>query len=649
MKSAHPRNTSERRHYIRLDSVFPVRLRILDIGDKKPLSEWIQGFTNNISIGGICLAVHSLAPEIVTRAKNRQMYCALEIEIPLGGRLVHALGRVAWFQDKTTQYGNYLIGLTYEEIGPKENNLIVRHARLRQMFVPSALLALCILTAGFLVAGYFTAQLSRGNRTLAARLASAVQSYNTMRQTSDGINRQSGLLRGRIDTLEERLQALEGQKKKTQIQKEAIRHLNAIIRRYAQERELLREKLTLLQNTEGRVAAEMARLDKKKSALEKANLEKMYRWLCVHQNPRTGLVMSFEGDTAVADWAFSYDQSLAGQSYLLYGDHSRAKKILEFFNAKAKRVDGLFLNAYYCREGDPAEEIAHAGPTIWVGILALQYTAKTQDSAYLGLAKEIAQAVVAMQQSDPGGGVKGGPTVSWYSTEHNLDAYAFFGMLYALTGNQAYRDAQDTTLKWLLVHAYDRPDIPIKRGKGDSTIATDTYGWSIASLGPGKLVTLDMNPDEIISFVEKNCGVEVDYKRPEGTVMRLKGFDFAAQRNVARGGVISAEWTAQMVIAYKIMADFYAKKNVPSRTRFYADKAEEYLSTLSSMLISSPSPSGQGNSCLPYASEELADTGHGWSTPRGRSTGSVAATAYALCAYHGYNPLELNPNVKIAK
>jgi hypothetical protein len=59
------------------------------------------------------------------------------------------------------------------------------------------------------------------------------------------------------------------------------------------------------------------------------------------------------------------------------------------------------------------------------------------------------------------------------------------------------------------------------------------------------------------------------------------------------------------------------------------------------MIISSSSPTGQGESCLPYATQDFVDTGHGWMTPKGNSTGSVAGTAYAFFAYYGYNPLEL--------
>jgi hypothetical protein len=63
----------------------------------------------------------------------------------------------------------------------------------------------------------------------------------------------------------------------------------------------------------------------------------------------------------------------------------------------------------------------------------MQYIHKSQDRAFLDFAKEIASAIIHLQDQDKDGGIRGGPQVSWYSTEHNLDAYAFFDMLYKIT------------------------------------------------------------------------------------------------------------------------------------------------------------------------------------------------------------------------
>jgi hypothetical protein len=272
----------------------------------------------------------------------------------------------------------------------------------------------------------------------------------------------------------------------------------------------------------------------------------------------------------------------------------------------------------------------------------MQYTQMSQDKRYLALAEAIGKWIIKIQSQDKDGGIRGGPEIEWYATEHNLDAYAFLNMLYKLTGNSRYKDSAQRVLQWLLSHTYDRPDVPKRRGKGDSTIATDTYAWSIAALGPAKLEEIGMSADDIMKFAEDQCCVAVDYSRPDGRVIEVKGFDFSAQRHLARGGVVSCEWTAQMILSFKIMAEFYREKQIIERAEFYQRKADDYLWQLSRMIISSSSPSGQGRGCLPYASSQSADTGHGWVTPKGSSTGSVAATAYTFFAYHGFNPLQLD-------
>ena len=150
-----------------------------------------------------------------------------------------------------------------------------------------------------------------------------------------------------------------------------------------------------------------------------------------------------------------------------------------------------------------------------------------------------------------------------------------------------------------------------------------------------------MSPDKILEFAEANCAVDVSFSRPDGQSVKVRGFDFAAKSHIARGGVVSSEWTAQMIMAFKIMSEYYHKKGLDNKAESYEEKAEDYMSELCKMIISSPSPSGQGAGCLPYASVDFVDTGHGWMTPKGKATGSVSGTTYALFAYYNYNPLEL--------
>ena len=69
----------------------------------------------------------------------------------------------------------------------------------------------------------------------------------------------------------------------------------------------------------------------KTKELEKSTLDRMHQWLNVHQNPQTGLVVSFEGDRNHRYTAFTYDQSLATQAYILFGDYDKARRVIDFY------------------------------------------------------------------------------------------------------------------------------------------------------------------------------------------------------------------------------------------------------------------------------------------------------------------------------
>ena len=633
--------SDDRRNYIRLDSVFPVQFRLLTLDGKHFLSGWLQGFTNNIGRGGICLEIRHLNPETVFLIKSQKVILSIDIEMPVFKAPIGAMTQIAWCKDAPTEPNRCLVGLRYQQIDTRQNAQMIRYARMRRLFVPGVVMLVIVLVLAFGIRSYQNMRLNYGNRVLVEQMTKLLHESVAAREKVEKTAQERKALRKKLVALQYNIQALEKGKLETTQEQDRPLKLNGYIEQLRQERVALQKKMLTLGTRQSTASLELERLNRQKTVLNKTTFDKLYRWLTVHQNPRTGLIASFEGDSGVADWCFIYDQSLAAQAYVLFGDFDRAKKILYFFANKAKRIDGRFVNAYYANDGSPAEFTVHMGPNLWIGIAALQYMHKTKDHTYLPLAEEIAGATMHLQKLDPEGGLRGGPNIEWYSTEHNLDAYAFFTMLFKITGNKIYAEARDKTLAWLLKHTYDKLDVPIRRGKGDATIATDTYAWSIASLGPQDLIAADMDPDQIVEFAEKTCAVEISYARPDGQTVTVRGFDFAPQRNVARGGVVSPEWTAQMAMAFKIMGDFYQKKGDTEKAQAYQDKASFYLAQLSGMIICSLSPTGQGEGCLPYASQESVDTGHGWTTPKGKSTGSIAGTAYTLFAFYGYNPLEL--------
>lgn len=635
----------ERRKYIRLDTVFPVQFRLLSLDSKQLLSDWIQGFTSDVGKGGLCLRVNNLNSEAAGLLKNKKAKLSLSIELPFIIGRVSVRAAVAWVKEGQGDPTQSLIGLSYEEIDPIQKNRVMRYAYAKKLFVPAVFSIIVVLGLSFALSGFLNAKLIKGNKALVNQLVKIVQESSIAKQKVKQINQERENLQTRIQALEMRIQTVGEEKSRTQEKTGAslnkIAEQDKLIKQLRAEKESLQEKLIAIQQRENVVTEDLLRLDKRKIVLEKANFDKMYQWLRVHQNSDTGLVMSFEGDSDIADWAFIYDQALVAQAYTYFTNFDRAKKILDFFARRAKRQGGLFYNAYYSSDGNPAEYIVHSGPNIWLGIAAIHYTVGSRDKCYIGLAEQIAQEIMNMQDQDKEGGIRGGPDLEWYSTEHNLDAYAFFDMLYKVTGRLEYSEAAGKVLNWLVRNTYSKSELPVKRGKGDSTIATDTYAWSIAAIGPQKLEELGLNPERIVEFAEEKCGVQTSFMRPEGGIINIKGFDFSPQRNLARGGVVSSEWTAQMVLAFKKMVDYYYSNGLNAKSRAYELKADEYLLNLVKMIISSPSPSGQGEGCIPYATQDNVDTGHGWLTPKGRNTGSLAGTAYTLFAYYNYNPLEL--------
>jgi hypothetical protein len=101
---------------------------------------------------------------------------------------------------------------------------------------------------------------------------------------------------------------------------------------------------------------------------------------------------------------------LAAQVFLLFGNTKSAENILSFYDVRAARENGAFVNAYDATRGQAFESVIHVGPNVWIGIAALQYEHKVKDGRFLPLAQRVADWVISQQDAE--GGLKGGPTVT---------------------------------------------------------------------------------------------------------------------------------------------------------------------------------------------------------------------------------------------
>lgn len=632
----------ERRKYIRISSVLPVEFCLLDEQNKK-ITPWLQGFTHDIGKGGICLIVNDLWWGFWDKIGRKDAKLFLRINLLFKKKTITANAQVVWAtQEKQKDFSRYAIGLKLFTNNKKEAQSLFNYAILNK-FTPVVLyccLAFLLVSAGtFILRAHL---LTLENRKL-------ISNYVSILEKSSSLNELLVFEKGKTLSFEKReknldtdIAFLEEQIKKYKVDKNySQQEIEEKITLFKRELSFLRKENELLQNKRkeykeatSTIEREVRQLEYEKTAMLDKIINGIYSWIKNRQDLMTGLILSYEGDQSLKKISFTYDQALAVIVFVISNDNVRAEKILDFYLRKVERGENIF-NAYYT-QGDAAEYIVHSGPCAWLGIAVLDYYKQTKNKRYLPIAEKIADFLLTMMDSE--GGIKGGPDVDWYATEHNLDAYAFFQSFYELTGNSKYLSASQKIKKWISDYAYTTYGPPVKRGKGDSTIATDTYAWSITAFGPKTLFDLKMNPDRILEFAVENCETQVRFKRKEGEVT-VNGFDFAKFRNSPRGGVISCEWTAQMILSFEIMANYYKTKDI-AKYKDYLKKSVFYSNELQKMLITSASKIGREDPCLPYASSASVDTGHGWRTPSGDYTGSLSSSAYFIIAYLGYNPLK---------
>ena len=658
----------ERRQYIRLDVVFPVEFQFLDPETRGSVSDIKQGFARDIGKGGLCLEVNNIEDDFEGILKAKNVHLDLRIHIPLSHRETKAIASIAWYKKVKSGYPNkYLIGLSFIDIDKRESSRIYFHAR-RMSLTPKIVPVIILFLIAGLVFFYTSDYKSRlENKKLIEKIVSISGKRSILEKDILDYDVESRKIEETLLSKQEDIEAyhveleelkelsldLEKKTKLLEHSEEVRLKAEQGLKEVLSEKEILTGKVSSLAEEVTYLEQRISQLSKNRISVgdslkellasfvdvEEKGVSSMYSWVKNHQNNFTGLVVSYEGDKGVEDWAFTYDQSLACQCFILMGDKDNARMVLDFYKHKAEKIYGGFANAYDACAGSVTEYTVHAGPNIWLGIAMMRYMERFQDEEYLRIAQQIGEWLIELQREDKESGIRGGPQFRWFSTEHNLDAYAFFNMLYRLTGDQKYLDSKDLVFKWIEKNAFSMREGRLNRGKGDATIATDTFAWAIAAIGPELLKDSGMDPDQIIDFAETNCMVTTDYKRPGNEVLKVTGFDFGKYEHLPRGGIISTEWTAQMIVTLKIMARYHEDDNSFLKAAYYKNKADFYLSELQKMMIVSPSKMGQGEGCLPYASQDNVDTGHGWRAPDGSRTGSASGTIYTIFAKENYNPL----------
>ncbi len=643
----------EKRKYVRLNKIFPVELQVIS-SENKILEGLIQGFTRDVSLGGLCVQVNEFDKAHLEELRKKNGNIVVFLNFPLKRVPIKVVANVAWVKKIASPYPkSCLLGLHYEVIDAHDQKNIMRFAKYSNAFprvVGLGILLLLIICASLLLRNF---QLIRDNTRLFDNISNFSSQQSDINQELDKIRTEKQSLimmmqrsASQVILLKDRLTQIEKQAQKQWEKKD-----EASLDKFLQERNKLNLELASLKksnidmerrlqkyvSSQKRLISRLKVVKRKRTMLDNKTLDLMRQWLISAQSSKTGLITSYDNDEGFLDVGFTYDQALSAFNFINLRQYKKAKMIFDFYKTDALKIKGGYANAYDVITGNVSEYIVHSGPSIYLALAMLRYEKMTNDLSYFSVVEEIGDWLLALQKEKSDGSLPGGPGVQWSGTEHNLAAYNFFSKLYKRTKDNKYDIAAKRILNWLKKYAYNKKLKRFNRGTDDSMIATDAMSLSIMALGPRQLEEMGIDIDFLISTIEENCKTKVRYINSLGKKMEVSGFDFCSPSSIGRGGAISVEWTSQMIIAFQILGEFYEDKKMGEKADESKQKADYYLGELEKLLIMRANfGMRKASAGLPYASSGGIDTGHGWYTPSECSI-SAAGTNFAIFAKEEYN------------
>ena len=125
--------------------------------------------------------------------------------------------------------------------------------------------------------------------------------------------------------------------------------------------------------------------------------------------------------TRLLNWSWTYDSAVGATALASAGNQSEAEQLLDQI-AALQHTDGSIELAFNVATGQ-TEPLYRSGVIAWVGLAGSVFDQDFGSSRYLSMQQLAANYLLSLQSAN--GLIRGGPDVSWYSTEHNLLTYAF--------------------------------------------------------------------------------------------------------------------------------------------------------------------------------------------------------------------------------
>ena len=154
MMNNNSKSTSERRKYIRLDTVFPIEFQLVGKEDRESLSELREGFTRNIGKGGMGIFAKTL------KEQDKEFFnfvphetkLKLIINIPPNTEEpVECFATVEWIERQPgPTIDTYLFGVSYDFINEIEYGRIIDYVKWLRLKPKLIFLTIILLTIAFI-------------------------------------------------------------------------------------------------------------------------------------------------------------------------------------------------------------------------------------------------------------------------------------------------------------------------------------------------------------------------------------------------------------------------------------------------------------------------------------------------------------------
>jgi hypothetical protein len=214
-----------------------------------------------------------------------------------------------------------------------------------------------------------------------------------------------------------------------------------------------------------------------------ANAGEQGDWLAAHLDKIPGnaaFINSYDSpEIHQAAVAYTYDQALTIMAFLAEKDVERARRIADAMvfaqaldrtyhdgrlrnanaagpvEAKPVKLPGYWDNAQQTWIEDSYQDGSATGNNAWAGLALLKIAAATNDVKYAEAARRIGKFLIDVVK--PNGGFRGGfegfddhpETLSWKSTEHNIDTAAFLRALAKRYPNQGFIEGANAASKFV--------------------------------------------------------------------------------------------------------------------------------------------------------------------------------------------------------